>query len=154
MSEKNKLSMEIFLIASYCGLMKSKYILLVVFVIISFFNMYLGYTPTSIYILMVLVFLPYIITQVLQNRRVEEGTLTLSSYAKKYHYSKIVSIANNLTYTLVILLILLWILNFKTYPHKHLWFSKVPSAMMIIGISSRILITIYYTLKIKKSLSS
>lgn len=148
MNKRYKIRFEIFTLAAYRGLLISRNSTLLLFVIASFINMYLGYSGSPIYILMVLLFLPFILIQTQKNKERSHSLFVLSSIAKQYHYDKSVSVANQITYVIMILLSSLWYINFQSISHSYDWFRYAPVIILTLSLSIRILSTLYYIRRI------
>ncbi|MGB4659453.1 MAG: hypothetical protein WBI07_09750 [Mobilitalea sp.] len=155
---------EIRMIANYRALTQCKLILSLFLGITTLYLGYISYAVSPLYILILLNFLPPILTSALKGnqnnikiKRLADALLDtpfqLSSLKRKYKYSKTKYFANMVSYILAIFLILCWQYNYLTSESSHTMLFYFPLAALCLGLITRLLLIIIYRIKLPYDLS-
>ncbi len=150
---------EIKSISGYRALILSK---VYICILLTISTLYLGIHRISnspLYILLILLILPSIISYVLQDytlkkqnhfiiNLIQEPPVLLNSLRKKYRYSRVSYLSNQIAYLITVLLICLWqISNMKDMYLSDL-LCKLPLLILTTALTLRFLLAILYSFKI------
>lgn len=155
---------EIRSISNYRALLISKYFISISLVISSFFVGYYGYAASPVYILLLFLVLPSILTfafkdystrlenKILKNIT-KDNPFVLNSLKRKYSYSKVNFVSNSVIFFFILLLILLWQLSLYRIVYVNPIILYQPTMIITSGVMLRIILIIYYQIKLPYDLT-
>lgn len=155
---------EIWSISNYRALITSKYFIALCLIISSFIVVLVGKIPSSLYILLPLFILPLILSFALKDyaRRYDykflklltlERPFVLNNLKHKYHYSRVNYTAESISYFLILILICLWQFNYASTSGMKPAIIYLPSWIIISGVLVRLIVIIFYLIKLPYDLS-
>lgn len=148
---------EIQSIAKLRGLILSKRYITVSLGAAAFFLGALGLPVSPLYILLILNLIPPVLSYTLNNSASKSKLLQsirndkpfqLNNIKVKYKYSKINDIANSIAYSITIILICLWQINYKYTGSFHYILSRLPLLILATGLALRFITALLYRIKL------
>lgn len=135
-------------VAAHCGLRLSYYTTASLVAISFFALVFTEYRSTSpLYILLCLAVLPSLLKTMLFSKETKrENALTFPLFCQKYHYNAEMYKAMNLSYFLILLLIIAWRFSYTLSPNSPEVISLIPSLLAVISLLIRLLGAIGYRL--------
>lgn len=164
--EKKRLKMmrkEIRQIANFRALNISKYYMSICLAITFLLLSFAGFTESALYILLILNIMPAVLSYIIKdaatqgNRKfpksmVEEQPFILRNLKRKYHYTKLNYITNQVSYTITMILLLLWQYNYTTKGGIQSNFTYVPTGILLSSFAIRIFCILIYFWKLPNDL--
>jgi hypothetical protein len=155
---------EIRAIAGYKALLISKFFICLCLALSAYYVGYIGYASSPVYILLVYFVLPSILSYAfkdysgkLDHKFLKEITnnppFLLNSLKRKYHYTRVNYVTNNISFFFILFLICLWLSSMYKIDNISVFTLSIPKFMLIVGILLRILGNIFYLLKLPYDLT-
>lgn len=150
---------EIRTLSKYRSLILSKYYLSITLGLISLYLGVMRYSASSLYILLVLISLPSILTYMLSDlakkskyvfitKFNQDSPFLLSYLKRKYRYTKTKYIANSISYFITLILLCLWYINYSSSKYMQPYLIKIPIYIMVSAILFRLLVIFFYQHKL------
>lgn len=167
-AEEKKLKImrkEIRQIAKYHALIISRYYMTVCLAISFLLLAFVGFTESALYILLILNLMPSILSYILHDAStkrnskfllslVSDDSFIFTSLKRKYHYSNLKYITNQVSFTVTLLLLLLWQYNYITKGGIQSNFTYLPTVILVSSVALRILCTLIYLWKLPNDLKN
>ena len=158
-----QMNQEIRAIAAYRALVISKYYIAILLAMLSLYLGYLKINMSSLYIIIVLLAFPPLITSGMRDyskktsnvimKLIQEEPFHLGELRKKYHYSRLDYLANSVVYLVTLLLIMMWQFRNHIDPTLPDYLRNMPFIILALGLFFRLICLLFYRIKLPYDLT-